>query len=304
MISFKLAFGIGAVIGAIGAVLAAVIVLVIDGSVDTVDTDEFGGSNSGAIVLGMLVGAGLIAVAYLAMGFASGWFGRDRDTPVVAAVGTVLGTAAVLLVVSVAAGAFALPIFVLPVVIGFAAAFLARTAWFVGNLFCDGPNRPEYGAYVAPAYPSETPGHTPFTTTAGPALRRTMDELAEWLAPGAPVQGRAVGIVRRLPRDQIVVVVLAADRLALAPVNLEGTPVGEAQVLTPPDLAQVSIISRATDGSERRHINAFDDTITVVGRDGVRVRFALPYGTRGAGTTTGGPDVILDWLRTNAATYV
>ena len=50
------------------------------------------------------------------------------------------------------------------------------------------------------------------------------------------------------------------------------------------------------DGTERQ-INAYDDVITIVSADGSHARLRLPYGTRGVGTTTGGPDVIRHWLK-------
>jgi hypothetical protein len=45
-----------------------------------------------------------------------------------------------------------------------------------------------------------------------------------------------------------------------------------------------------------RQINAYDDVITIASPDGSQTRLRLPYGTRGVGTTTGGPDVIREWL--------
>ena len=53
------------------------------------------------------------------------------------------------------------------------------------------------------------------------------------------------------------------------------------------------------DGTERQ-INAYDDVITIASTDGSRTRLRLPYGTRGVGTTTGGPDVIRSWLTTRS----
>ena len=51
------------------------------------------------------------------------------------------------------------------------------------------------------------------------------------------------------------------------------------------------------DTGTERQINAYDDVITIVSADASHARLRLPYGTRGVGTTTGGPDVIRHWLK-------
>jgi hypothetical protein len=303
VISLRQVFGLGVVIGAVAAAVGAAIVALGEGGLGVIDAEDATGGRGGTVLVGLVVGAGLIGLAYAAIGVFSGWTGRDHDTPFVGAAGTAVAVAVVLSLVMLIAGVFSPALLVVPLVLGAGAAALARGGWWVGDALCRGAERPSLGDFVAPAYPTETVGYTPWTTTAGPTIRATMDELAAWLAPGAPAQARAVGIRWQLPRDLPVLVVLAGDRLGLAPVDLSGTPAGEATVLTPADLAQVSIRSLAADGSQRRTVNAFSDTIDVVGPDGRRVRFVLPYGTKGAGTTTGGPDVIRDWLRTNAASY-
>jgi hypothetical protein len=127
--------------------------------------------------------------------------------------------------------------------------------------------------------------------------------VADQVAPRARVEARAIGILAQLPRELPVAVVLTGGRLALQRVDLEGAPRGEPIVLTADQLAEVSWPSEAADGTPRKHINAYDDVIRICTVDGRRLRLRLAYGSRGAGTTTGGPEEIRAWLRTNALAY-
>jgi hypothetical protein len=142
-----------------------------------------------------------------------------------------------------------------------------------------------------------------WTTEAGPALRATLDRLADTIAPSSEVTARAIGIRHVLPRDRPIAIVLAGDRLGIQPVAMSGDPVTEPVVIDAGDLVEVSIRSEAADGTVRKRVNAYDDIVSVTTTTGGRLRLRLPYGTRGAGTSTGGPESIRAWLRTNAATY-
>lgn len=211
--------------------------------------------------------AGLSIVVVLAgVGFVAGWFGRERDDVVIVAVGA-----------------------------GIAGAAVGAATWWIGDLICDARDLPTAHRLVAPAYAEDHPVYPLWTTDAGPAIRTTLDQLAQRVAPRETVDGRAVGIVLGLPRDVPVVVVLVGGRLVLQPVTINGAANGEPRALAGADIAAVSMRSVKPDGTERQ-INAYDDVITITSADGSNTRFRLPYGTRGVGTATGGPDVIRRWL--------
>jgi hypothetical protein len=190
------------------------------------------------------------------------------------------------------------------VVAAIVAAVVGRFTWWVGNAVCEIRGLPTGPALVAPAYPDEVGADGMWTTRAGPRLRSTLDELTDRIASDQPVGARAVGVLLGFPRDHPVVVALVAGGLAIQPVDLEGAPTGDATIVAGAQLAEVSIRSLAADGSARRQINAYDDLIVIRTASGDRIRLRLPYGTRGAGTTTGGPNEIREWLRTTAASYL
>ncbi len=240
--------------------------------------------------------AGLSIVVVLAgVGFVAGWFGRERDDVVIVAAGAGVVAAIALVVASLLYGEIALASVVLAVGVAIAGAAVGATTWWIGNLICDARDLPTAHRLVAPAYAKDHPGYPLWTTDAGPAIRTTLEQLAEWVAPGESVEGRAVGIVLGLPRDIPVVVLLAGHRLVIQPVDINGFANGEASTLDSADIAAVSMRSVKPDGTERQ-INAYDDVITISSADGSHTRVRLPYGTRGVGTTTGGPDVIRHWL--------
>ena len=254
---------------------------------------------AGAVVISLLAGPVFLVV----LGLVAGWFGRERDDLVLVAIGFGVAATLVVNVGVLAVGDW----HVVTLVFGAAAAFIAATAsrltWWVGTAICELRGLPSGRELVAPAYPKEVGSDQMWTTRAGPALRGTLDALADRIAPGAPVDARAIGVLAGIPRDRAVAVVLAADRIAIQQVDLEGTPAGEPVIVEDFQLSEVSIRSEAADGSIRDQVNAFDDLIEIRTGDGRRIRLRLPYGTRGAGTTTGGPDGIRDWLRTTATTY-
>ena len=254
---------------------------------------------AGAVVISLLSGPVLLAM----LGFLAGWFGRERDDVVLVAIGFGIAATVVVNVAASASGNW----HVVALVFGPAAAFIAaavgRLTWWVGNAVCELRGLPTGSELVGPAYPEEVDGDAMWTTRAGPALRATLDALAGEVAPAAPVDARAVGVLVGFPRDRPVAVVLAADRLAIQPVGLDGSPAGEQVVVEDVQLSEVSIRGEAADGGTRDQVNAFDDLIEIRTGAGRRIRLRLPYGTRGAGTTTGGPDVIRAWLRTKAFTY-
>ena len=240
--------------------------------------------------------AGLsIVVALAGVGFVAGWFGRERDDVVIVAAGGGIVAAIALVIASLLYEEIAIASVVLAVGVAFAGAAVGAATWWIGNLICDARDLPTAHRLVAPAYAEDHPGYPMWTTDAGPAIRTTLDQLAERVAPGEPVDGRAVGIVLGLPRDVPVVVLLAGDQLVVQPVDINGTANGEFRTLRRADIAAVSMRSVNPDGTERQ-INAYDDVITIASADGSHTRFRLPYGTRGVGTTTGGPDVIRHWL--------
>lgn len=254
---------------------------------------------TGAAVIALVFGPVSIGV----VGFVAGWFGRENDVPVVAAVGYGTSAALVFGVLSFFVTDWQLAVAVPGVVSGVLAAFVGRVTWWVGNAVCELRGLATGPELVAPAYPKEVDADAMWTTRAGPALRSTLDAVAGQIDASAPVQARAVGVLLGFPRDRAAVFVLVAGRLAIQPVDLEGAPTGAPTVVSSSDLAEASIRSQAVDGSTRRQINAFDDVIELRTVDGLRLRLRLPYGTRGAGATTAGPDAIRSWFRTSAVTY-
>ncbi len=240
--------------------------------------------------------AGLSIVVMLAgVGVVAGWFGRERDDVVVVAAGAGIVAAMTLAISSLLYGEIAIASVVLAVGLTIVSASVGAATWWIGNLICDARDLPTSHRLVAPAYAEDHPGYPLWTTDAGPAIRTTLDQLAKRAAPGQPVDGRAVGIVLGLPRDIPVVVLLAGDRLLLQPVDINGAAHGDSRALGSADIAAVSMRSVKPDGTARQ-INAYDDVITIALANGSRTRLRLPYGTRGVGTTTGGPDVIRRWL--------
>jgi hypothetical protein len=242
-----------------------------------------------------IVGALSIVVVLAAIGFVAGWFGRERDDVVIVAVGAGIVATVALVIVSLLFYEVALASVILGVGVTIVSAAVGAATWWIGNLICDARDLPTAHRLIAPAYAEDHPGYPLWTTDAGPAIRATLDQLAEQVAPGQPVDGRAVGIVLGLPRDIPVVVLLADDRLVIQPVTIKGAAHGEPRTLDSADVVTVSMRSVKPDGTERR-INAYDDVITIASTDGSTTRLRLPYGTRGVGTTIGGPDVIRSWL--------
>jgi hypothetical protein len=248
----------------------------------------------------VFVVAGLSIVVVLAtVGFAAGWFGRERDDVVIVAAGAGIVAAVSLAIASLGFDDIAFASVVLALGVAIVSAAVGVATWWIGNLICDARDLPTAPLLVAPAYAEDHPGSPLWTTDAGPAIRATLDQLVERVAPGQPVDGRAVGIVLGLPRDIPVVVLLIGDRLVIQPVDINGAVNGDHRTLESADIVSVSMRSVKPDGSERR-INAYDDVITIASTGGSRTRLRLPYGTRGVGTTTGGPDVIRSWLTTRS----
>ena len=171
--------------------------------------------------------AGLSIVVMLAgVGVVSGWFGRERDDVVVVAAGAGIVAAVALVISSLLYAEIAIASVVLAVGLTIVSAAVGAATWWIGNLICDARDLPTSHRLVAPAYAEDHPGYPLWTTDAGPAIRTTLDQLAERAAPGEPVDGRAVGIVLGLPRDIPVVVLLAGDRLLLQPVDINGAAHG------------------------------------------------------------------------------
>jgi hypothetical protein len=257
-----------------------------------------------ALLTGDLAVAGVAAIALIAiLGFLAGWFGREGDEIVLVAIGYGLAAALFFAIMSLVVGDWHIVVVLLGIVPAFVAAVIARVTWWVGDSICELRGLPNGARLVEPAYPEEFRGVRLWTTEAGPALRRTLDALADRVAPGARVDARAIGVLVGVPRDRPVAIVLAAGRLAFQQVGFDGVPTSEPFMVDTLRLAEVSIRSEAADGTLRKHINAYDDLIEVRTAEGARLRFRLPYGTRGAGATTGGPDEIRAWLRTNAMSY-
>jgi hypothetical protein len=277
---------IGAVVGLIGAAVGAAV------------HRSSGAERPNEAVF---VVAGLSFVVLLAaIGFVVGWFGRERDDVVIVAAGAGVVTAGALIIASLLFGEMSFASVVLAIGVTIAGAAAGSATWWIGNLICDARGLPTSPRLVAPAYAEDHPGYPLWTTDAGPAIRTTLDHLAQRVAPGALVSARAVGIVVELPRDVPVVVLLVDDRLAIQPVDLNGHSTHATRLLHPADLATVSTRSTKPDGTERQ-INAYDDVITIVSTDGSRTRLRLPYGTRGVGTTTGGAAEIRRWLVTRSS---
>jgi hypothetical protein len=277
---------IGGVVGLVGAAVGVVVHW----------SSEADSPNAAVFIV-----AGLSIVVVLAViGFVAGWFGRERDDVVIVAVGAGLVAAVPLAIASLRYDDMAIASVVLALGPAIAGAAVGAALWFIGSVICDARNLPTSHRLVAPAYAEDHPGYPLWTTDAGREIRTTLDQLAERVAPAEPVDARAVGIVVRLPRDVPVVVLLVGDRLVVQPVDIEGHATSEAPTLASADIASVSMRSVKADGTARQ-INAYDDVITIVSTDRPRTRLRLPYGTRGVGTSTGGPDVIRLWLRARSA---
>lgn len=252
-----------------------------------------------ATIIALFVGPLLFAV----LGFLAGWFGREGDDVVIAAAGYALVAVAYLAVGSFLIEDWRIAVVVLGLASALVAAVVGRVAFWIGNAICEIRELPTAADLTAPAYPDLVPQESVWTTTAGPELRATLDALAAAVAPGAPVEARAVGVLTGFPRDSPFVVVLARDQLAFQAVTLKGAPIGDPLVVPASALREVSIRSEAADGRERSSVNDYDDLIEVRLTDGRDLRLRLPYGMRGAGTTTGGPGDIRTWLRTCAPAY-
>ncbi len=188
--------------------------------------------------------AGLSIVVVLAgVGFVAGWFGRERDDVVVAAAGAGIVAAVALVIASLLYEKIALASVVSAVGVAIAGAAVGVTTWWIGDLICDARDLPTARRLVAPAYAEDHPGYPLWTTDAGPTIRATLDQLAERVAPGEAVGGRAIGIVLGVPRDAPAVVLLAGDRLVIQPVDINGTTNGEPRTLDSADIAAVSMRS-------------------------------------------------------------
>jgi hypothetical protein len=277
---------IGGVVGSVGAAVGVVV-------------HWSSGADSPNEAVFLLAGLSIVVVLAV-IGFVAGWFGRERDDVVIVAVGTGLVAAVALAIASLRYDDMAIASVVLAAGPAIAGAVVGTVLWWIGNLICDARGLPTSHRLVAPAYAEDHPGFPLWTTDAGRAIRTTLDQLAEQVAPAEPVDARAVGIVVGLPRDVPVVVLLAGDRLVVQPVDIEGHATSEPHTLASADIVSVSMRSVKADGTERQ-INAYDDVITMATTDGSRTRLRLPYGTRGVGTSTGGPDVIRLWLRARSA---
>jgi hypothetical protein len=273
---------IGGVVGLVGAAVGVVVHW----------SSDAGSPNEAVFIV-----AGLSIVVVLAViGFVAGWFGRERDDVVIVAVGAGLVAAVALAIASLRYDDMAIASVVLAVGPAIAGAVVGAVLWWIGNVICDARGLATSHRLVAPAYAEDHPGYPLWTTDAGREIRTTLDQLAERVAPAEPVDAQAVGIIVGLPRDVPVVVLLVGDRLVVQPVDLGGHATSEPRTLTSADIVSMSMRSVQADGTERQ-INAYDDVITMASTDGSRIRLRLPYGTRGVGTSTGGPDVIRLWLR-------
>jgi hypothetical protein len=277
---------IGGVVGSVGAALAVALE-----SLAVSDEPEAGGVHG----VGLVVAGLLIAVLMAGLGVVAGWFGRERDDVVVVAAGVGIGIAVVVAIPAVLRPQMAIVGVVLAGGGAIVGSAIGTGAWWIGNVICDGRDLPTASRLTAPAYAEDNPGYPLWTTDAGPAIRRTLGELAAQLPAGDPVDAQAVGIVVGLPRDIPVVVLLAGDRLAIQPIDINGAIDGDLRLLAEQEIAEVSVRSVRPDGT-RREIAPYRDLITIRSHDGSRTRLRLPYGARGVGTSTGGPDVILDWL--------
>jgi hypothetical protein len=270
--------------GAVGMVGLAVGIVV----------DVLSGSDEVTEVVFIASGASIIVVL-ACIGFVAGWFGRERDDVVVITIGAGAVAAVAMVIAMVANGDVAIEPLIVAGGVAIVGGAAGAATWRIGDFICDGRDLPTAQRLVAPTSAEDHPGYPLWTTDAGPAIRSTLDQLADRVAPGEPVAGRAVGIVARLPRDMPVVVLLAGDRLAIQPVDINGAVNGELRLVLGTDIANVSTRSVQSDGTVRQ-INAYDDVITISWVDGSRTQLRLPYGTRGVGTTTGGSEAIRDWL--------
>jgi hypothetical protein len=261
--------------------------------------DESDSLVTGAVIISLLAGPVVLAV----LGFVAGWYGRERDALVLIAVGFGIAATLAFNVIVLALGNWHVLVLVFGPAAALMAAWVGHVTWWVGNAICELRGLPTASELVGPAYPEEVGADAMWTTRSDSVLSATLDALADRIAPGAPVDARAIGVRLGFPRDHPVAVALAADRLAIQPVNLSGSPISEPVIVEHGQLGEVSIRSEAADGSTRDEVNPFDDLIEIRTGEGRRMRLRLPYGTRGAGTTTGGPGEIRDWLRTRAVTY-
>jgi hypothetical protein len=283
---FRTLLLIGGVVGSIGVAMAIALE-------SLGEPDEPGGGGAGGA--GLILAGLFILVSMAGFGFVAGWFGRERDDVVVIAIGVGIALAAVMAVVALTRPEAAIGGFVFVGVSAVVCSAIGTAAWWIGNLICDGRDLPTASRLTAPAYAEDDPGYPMWTTDAGPAIRRTLDELAVRLDVGAAVEARAVGIVVGLPRDIPVVVLLVGGRLAIQPIDINGVLNGELSVFAKQDIAGVSAPGIGPDGM-KREAGHFWDVITIRTNDGSRISLRLPYGDRGVGPSTGGPDVILDWL--------
>lgn len=254
---------------------------------------------AGAVIISLLLGP----VFLVLVGFLAGWFGRERDDVTLVAIG--FGGAATLgyNIAVLAVGEWHVVALVFGPVAGLIAGVVGRITWWVGDAICELRGLPTASLLVGPAFPKEVRSDAMWTTRAAPALRATLDALTDRIAPGAPVDARAVGVMPGFPRDRPVVVALASDRLGIQQVDMEGAAAAEPTVVENFQLAAVSIRSEHADGSSRDHVNAFDDVIVIERGDAGSLRLRLPYDKRGAGRGAAGPEAIRAWLRANATVY-
>lgn len=279
---FRTLLAIGGVAGMIG-VVAGLAVESLSGADD---------STEAAFIL-----AGVSIVASMAViGFLAGWFGHERDDVVIASIGSGIVAAVALAIASVSSEEVAIASVVIAAGVTIVGGAAGVAAWWIGSFICDARDLPTANRLVAPAYAEDHPGYPLWTTDAGPAIRTTLDQLADRVAPGEPIAGRAVGIVMKLPRDLPVVVLLAGGRLVIQPVDINGGVNGELVILHEADIAEVSMRSIKPDGTERT-MHAYRDVITIGAANGSHIRLRLPYATRGVGTATGASNVIREWLK-------
>jgi hypothetical protein len=277
---------IGLVVGLVG-VLAGLVISSLG------DSDE-------VAAFGLVVAGGSIAIQVALLGFVAGWFGRERDDVVVVAVGAGITVGVALTIASVVSGQLSVVVVVLAGAVAFIGSAIGTGAWWIGDVICIGRNLPTARRLTAPAYADEAPGYPLWTTDAGPAIRATLDALAEHLGSDQAIAARAVGIVTGLPRDTPVVVLLAGDRLTIQPITISGAVDGEPRVFPRADIVDVSMRSVAADGTTRE-IHPYNDIITLRTLDGSRILLRLPYGTRGVGGGAAGPEAIRAWLTARPA---
>ena len=228
---------IGGVVGAVGAVVGVAVHA----------SSGADSPNEAVFILGGLT----IVVVLAAIGFVAGWFGREREDVVIVAVGAGVVATVALVIVSLLFYEVAFASVILGVGLAIVSAAVGAATWWVGNLICDARDLPTAERLVAPVYAEDHPGYPMWTTDAGPVIRATLDQLAERFAPGASVDGRAVGIVLGLPRDVPVVVLLAGDQLVLQPVTINGAVNGEPRTLDSTHIAAVSTTSSTTSRNRR-----------------------------------------------------